>query len=45
LLGHEEEEDNDKPRGEVGYDAHIGGAVAGLLWQVPSLLFGSRRSW
>ena len=27
-----------KPPGEVGYDAHIGGAFAGVLWQAPSLL-------
>ena len=39
LTGHEKEEGNITPRGEVGYDAHIGGAVAGLLWQMPSLLF------
>ena len=23
-----------KAKGEVGYDAHLGGALAGLLWQV-----------
>jgi membrane associated rhomboid family serine protease len=43
LVGHKEEEGKGKPRGEVGsgnvgYDAHIGGAIAGLLWQLPSLL-------
>jgi membrane associated rhomboid family serine protease len=35
LVGHTRK---DEPRGEVGYDAHIGGAIAGLLWQMPSLL-------
>ena len=44
LVGHKEEEGKGKPRGEVGYDAHIGGAIAGLLWQLPSLLrYGSLR--
>ena len=38
LVGHKKEEEKGKPRGEVGYDAHIGGAIAGLLWQMPSLL-------
>ena len=38
LVGHKEEEGKGEPRGEVGYDAHIGGAIAGLLWQMPSLL-------
>ena len=38
LVGHKKDEEKDKPRGEVGYDAHIGGAIAGLLWQMPSLL-------
>ena len=38
LVGHKEEEGKGKPRGAVGYDAHIGGAIAGLLWQLPSLL-------
>ena len=23
-----------KAKGEVGYDAHLGGALAGLLWQI-----------
>jgi membrane associated rhomboid family serine protease len=35
LVGHKRK---GEPRGEVGYDAHIGGAIAGLLWQMPSLL-------
>ena len=44
LVGHKEEEGKGEPRGEVGYDAHIGGAIAGLLWQLPSLLrYGSLR--
>ena len=34
LMGQEEDEGNDRPNAEVGYEAHIGGAVAGLLWQV-----------
>ena len=31
----ESEEVNEKAGGEIGYDAHIGGALAGLLWQSP----------
>ena len=32
-----------RPRGEVGYDAHLGGALAGVLWQAPSLLWRVHR--
>ena len=36
-------EEKKRPRGEVGYDAHLGGAIAGILWHVPSLLAVKRR--
>lgn len=31
-----------KRRSEVGYDAHLGGAMTGFLWQLPSLLLRKR---
>ena len=39
----EDGEEKKRPRGEVGYDAHLGGAIAGMLWHVPSLLAVKRR--
>ena len=36
-------EEKKRPRGEVGYDAHLGGAIAGVLWHVPPLLAVKRR--
>ena len=39
----EKKAESSRPRGEVGYDAHLGGALAGVLWQAPSLLWRVRR--
>ena len=34
-----EDEGGRRPRGEVGYDVHLGGAIAGLLWHlIPSVV-------
>lgn len=45
MMGRAQEDGEEKkrPRGEVGYDAHLGGAIAGMLWHVPSLLAVKRR--
>ena len=48
MAGHEGKAQDggtaDKNRvAQVGYDAHIGGAIAGLVWQAPSLLMRQRR--
>ena len=43
LNAKEEDEQKDEIKSEVGYDAHVGGAIAGVLWQLPSLFVKRRR--